>query len=80
VDNIITDIKEERRRQDKKWGIQKHNSFVWLSILGEEYGEACKELLESGETKNFRQEMVQVASVAIAAIECIDRRRNIVEK
>lgn len=41
--NVITDVRMERRRQDGKWGIQDHNFSDWMSILGEEYGEACHE-------------------------------------
>lgn len=43
---ILGHVREERRRQDAKWGPQHHNMFVWLSILGEEFGEVCKASLE----------------------------------
>lgn len=36
MDEIYEQIKNERKRQDAKWGEQNHNVFVWLSILGEE--------------------------------------------
>ena len=43
---IIHDITKERQRQDEKWG-PRHQEFpVWMTILGEEYGEACQEAIE----------------------------------
>ena len=69
---IYSDINQERKRQDTKWGEQNHNPYKWLAILHEETGEAAKALLE-GSLLNYRDEMIQVAAVAIAAIECLDR-------
>ncbi len=39
---ILREIDDERYIQDKKWGPQHHRIADWLSILGEEFGEACK--------------------------------------
>lgn len=63
----------ERRCQDEKWGEQNHNPYKWLAILLEEVGEASKDLLEK-ELLKYRDEMVQVAAVALAAIESYDRQ------
>jgi hypothetical protein len=67
----------ERRLQDEKWGEQNHKPSEWLMILGEEYGEAAKAALESQfggkEIIKYRDEMVQVAAVALAAVESFDR-------
>lgn len=40
--SALKEITRERAAQDRKWGIQRHSAFYWLSILGEEFGEACK--------------------------------------
>ena len=72
TDRVMIDINEERYRQDKKWREQNHDPFAWLVILGEEYGEACKEALEENNC-DYRKELVEVAAVAVAAIECLDR-------
>jgi len=37
----------ERERQESKWGPQHHSPMEWLTILGEEFGEACRAVLES---------------------------------
>ena len=42
VGTVLGDIANERDRQEAKWGLQHHPIAEWLSILGEEYGEACK--------------------------------------
>lgn len=69
---VIIEVIKERNRQDEKWGVQYHRPLYWIGILGEEYGEACKEAIEFN-TSKFRAELVQVAAVAIAAIEDLDR-------
>lgn len=62
----------ERVRQEKKWGPQNHDPLKWNAILGEEFGEVSKAILE-GDVKNYREELIQVAAVAIAALESLDR-------
>lgn len=74
---VLEDVIEERHRQDAKWGEQNHDPFAYLTILMEEVGEASQAALHDrfGGPKagTFRAEMVQVAAVAVAIIECIDR-------
>ena len=74
---IVEEILAERLRQDKRWREQNHHPFVWLVILGEEKGEADKAALEAtyGDDpwSNYREELIQTAAVALAAIESLDR-------
>jgi len=70
--DVIGMVVDERKRQDDKWGEQNHNPERWLAILGEEVGEACKAVLE-GDAEGYRKELVQVAAVAVAAVENLDR-------
>ena len=72
---IFYEIITERNTQDDKWGEQNHWPDRWMTILGEEYGEACEAILER-ETEQYRRELIQVAAVAVAAIECLDRRKT----
>lgn len=79
----LRDMLAERKRQDAKWGEQNHDPFLYLTILGEEYGETCKAALETRFAKNpvaandnlihLREEAVQTAAVALALVECLDR-------
>jgi hypothetical protein len=81
--HAIRCVTDERGRQLQKWGVQDHSPIEWLAILGEEVGEASKEVLEHHFTGHYapdperlnrlRAELVQVAAVAVAMIESLDR-------
>lgn len=72
--HVMGNIAAERVAQDKKWGPDRNlDNRTWLTILMEEVGEVAKADLER-DVEGFRQELVQVAAVAVAAIENIDRR------
>lgn len=84
---VLYDVRDERERQDTKWGEQNHNPFIWLAILGEEVGETNNAVLEAHDWKNkipgnfdaeklkhYREEAIQVAAVAVAMVESLDRR------
>jgi NTP pyrophosphatase (non-canonical NTP hydrolase) len=62
----------ERKRQDEKWGRQDHGPDMWLPILAEELGEVAKAILE-GDPGDYRKELIQIAAVAIAALEALGR-------
>lgn len=77
---VFNEIWFERGRQNDKWGEQNHHPFIWLAILGEEVGEANKACVEAefgGYTKEqwleLREELIQIAAVAEAFIESLDR-------
>ncbi len=83
-EDIIQEIIHERLRQDAMWGVDRNlHPFTWLIILGEEYGEACKGSLQAASLhgvastsenwQNYRDELIQVAAAALAAIESFDR-------
>jgi len=77
-------VRDERNRQDNKWGDQNHEPILWMSLLGEEFGELCQAVNEStfndsdkkhlGGKENMLKEAVQVAAVAAEFVECLDRR------
>ena len=70
-------VLQERARQDAKWGEQNHDPFLYVTVLGEEYGELCQAALHArfGGPKavELRKEAVHTAAVALAIIECLDR-------
>lgn len=80
---VLQEVAQERLRQCRRWGIERWKSSQWLAILGEEYGEVCRAVyeielmptLEGGERwkENYREELIQVAAVAVAMIECFDK-------
>jgi hypothetical protein len=79
-ESVVTDVLAELKRQLRKWGTQNHQPIYWLGILGEEYGEAAKWIIEWGVCRPGAEtvpilylELVQIAAVAIAAAECLNR-------
>lgn len=48
TDGILAEVEAERHRQEGKWGPQHHDPATWLTILGEEFGEACQAALRLG--------------------------------
>lgn len=86
VSAVLDEVRQERVHQNDKWGEQNHAPAVWLMILGEEVGEATTAALEAWANDpvlyprsrdqwlvRYRAELLQVAAVAIAMIESLDR-------
>lgn len=72
MNTIFELIRAERERQDKKWGSQRHlPNYTWSAILTEENGEVAKATLEK-DTANLKEELVQVAAVAVAWLEALE--------
>lgn len=97
--SILEEIKEERARQDAKWGEQNHpftglsaeyasdlanlareqceqdfysGEGTWQGILEEEVYEAIEQAAHKN-AEELRVELIQVAAVVVAMIECLDR-------
>jgi len=80
---VLREIANERFNQDMKWGEQNHTPTLWLSILGEEFGEVCKAVCEaqlngrgSEGWAEYRAELIQTAAVCVAMVECFDRNKR----
>jgi NTP pyrophosphatase (non-canonical NTP hydrolase) len=75
--DAMESVIEERVRQEKKWGQQDNDPFVYLTVLGEEFGELCQAALHTrfgGKAADkLREEAVHTAAVALAIVECLDR-------
>lgn len=83
---ILNEIKAERAEQIEKWGEgQNLTPIEYLSILGEEYGEVCRAVHDAyfaaqypqigatpGDYGQYRKELIQLATVCVAAITHID--------
>lgn len=80
---VLIEVLQERKRQNQKFKEQNHSPMEWVAILGEEFGEVSKAAVEAhftgydstGNWDEYRMELVQVAAVAVAMIECLDRSR-----
>lgn len=82
-------IAMERIKQDAKWGVQNHDDLKWLAILAEEFGEAaecvtklCVPPIEHSMDASYKDlleyELIQVAAVCAAWVECIRRREAVI--
>jgi hypothetical protein len=45
--DVLTEVANERKRQETKWGIQNRTPEKWIVILSEEVGEAAKDVLDN---------------------------------
>lgn len=85
---VLDEVFREREKQDTKWGQQNWSGPEYLMILGEEVGEANKAYLEQyfplkgpqpdksvvvPDYSEYRNELIQIAAVAVAMVECLDR-------
>ena len=65
---VLTEVSNERHRQDAKFGDQTgHSDGMWLAILAEEFGEIGKALCEGDDPYD---EIIQTAAVAVNWAEC----------
>lgn len=72
---VSGDVQEEIQNQVKKWGERDHDLYTWLVILMKEVGEASQAALKVEDSKGcrrFREELIHVAAVAMAAVGSID--------
>lgn len=79
--HAVQRVVAERKRQDEQWGIQRHSWPEWITILTEEVGEAaqeaCKEHFHpAGDLSRLKEELVQVAAVAVAMVEHIEEMES----
>ena len=73
IEIAMEKIQAERQRQDDKWGADRMlDNYVWLAILTEEVGEAAEATLK--ELPEVEKEVVQIAAVAVAWLECLQRK------
>ena len=74
-EEVVWDIVRERTRQNKKWGIQRHDYPFWLTILTEEVGEVAQAMqkgsvaYKQSDADDLYKELIQVAAVATAIAE-----------
>jgi hypothetical protein len=75
---VLMDVRIRRQEQDLKHGDAqaKHPTF-WIAIIGEEFGHASRAAIRlttrDGSPFDLRDEYLDVAATAIAAIEDLDR-------
>lgn len=72
---VLSDVNEERERQNQKWGLQRHPMGDWLKILVEEVGEVAQAMqvgdvsYKDSDASDLYKELIQTAAVAVAIAE-----------
>ena len=74
--SVYDEIRMERNRQDEQWGGRahddKHLSDDWLSYIECQLDRV--EFYDGEEPDaNYRQRLIKIAAIAIAAVESLDR-------
>lgn len=78
---VLQEINLERQRQDKKWGVQRHEYGTWLKILVEEVGEVAQAMQTNDgwgketDADDLYTELIHVAAVAGAMAEQVLEER-----
>lgn len=81
INDLLKEVFEERKRQFAKFGYQNCTPLEWFAILSEEVGEVAKEVVDfhmaglnltPEGSKDYRKELLQVAAVALQAIQVLD--------
>lgn len=81
----LSDVIVEMNSQDAKWGADRNqHPFLWHVILSEEVGEVAQAILHDefggSHAGTAREELVQVAAVALQIIEQYDRLSELDDK
>ena len=76
--DVLQGILEERRAQDEQWGgpahDDSHTSAHWHDLLHEHLYRSWS-VVGAG-SDEYRQELVKIAAIAVAAVESFDRRQG----
>ena len=74
-EKIFQQISDERDRQNEKWGGKdhdlQHSKNIWTRLIVRQLGDADR-ALERGDTDDWGNQMVQVAALAVTALECLE--------
>lgn len=76
---VLEDIAKERARQDQKWGgashDDEHTTAEFVQLI-EDYAGWARTMAGMNSTDKARNRLVQVAALAVAAVESIDRKHG----
>jgi hypothetical protein len=76
MERIFTEIRDKRAYQDQKWGGPEHDDSVetedsWIKYINEYASGKGR-----AEGRAFRERMIHVAALAVAAIQSFDRKQK----
>lgn len=74
---VIDEVAVERDRQDQKWGGSEHDDLHGVAEFVQfimDYAGWARQMASAGSPDKARRRLIQVAALAVAAVESIDRR------
>lgn len=77
--SVSLEIDKERQHQDELWGGTRHDdqhrANAWLLFISRYVGKAVDSIyrMKDAPRKSYRHRMIQIAALAVAAVEWIDR-------
>lgn len=81
---LLDEINEERIRQDKKYGgtekDDEQSPLHWTSQIKKRASRANGDFTTTQNTKEYRRRMLQIAALAVAAVDSIDRKQAAADK
>jgi hypothetical protein len=71
---VLAEVARERQAQDKEWGgpvhdDNEHGPSDWMAFIRDKGNKA----LEARTDEEYRKRLVQIAALAVAAVESLDR-------
>lgn len=73
MSNVLEEIKAEREHQDEVWGgpehDDKHDEERWYELINERFFDPRRT-----SQQQYRRHMIEIAALAVAAVESLDRR------
>lgn len=76
-ENVLREVGAERRRQDAKWGGSANDdqwdASDWHEMIAD-YNAWARRMATMGSFDKARNRYVQIAALAVAAVEAIDRK------
>ena len=79
IDSIFAEIYAERIRQDKRFGGAEHddNQGVYFFIQSiQDFAGWARQMAAQDRYHDMRERLIQVAALAVAAVESEDRKQN----
>jgi len=75
---VMKDVIDERARQDMQWGPEhddQHPTFEFVELI-QDYSRWARVMSANGSEDKARRRLIQVAALACAGVEAIDRKKS----
>jgi hypothetical protein len=73
---VLAEVAQERMAQDAEWGGPEHDDMhgphAWVEFID---ARCDKAFIHSDSNAEYRRRMIQIAALAVAAVESLDRSK-----